>query len=103
MVLIEQMFVGVVSGATIAFVGAAKNYSSNGEGFSIEKFLDTIIVGALVGGIGGLLGVEQSAIEDYSLAIIGYGGAITVLRQTSKVLRIELKKLYSLLQARIKK
>jgi hypothetical protein len=101
--VLNQVLVGMASGATIAFVGAAKNFSANGEGFSIEKFLDTIIVGALVGGIGGLIGVEQSAIEDYSLAIIGYGGAITVLRQASKVIRIQSKKLYSLIQARIKK
>lgn len=91
MSITTQIFIGVIAGASFSFAGAAKNSAQNKEDFSLEKLFDTVLTGAIVGGVGGLVGVEQTTIEEFGAAIVAYGGATQLLRHLFKALKAYLK------------
>jgi hypothetical protein len=86
MTIFQQVFVGAVAGAGFAFAGAAKNVSQNKESFDVNKLFDAVLTGAVVGGLGGLLGAEQSSVEELGAAIVMYGGATQLLKHLFKAI-----------------
>ena len=65
MTLGEQLLIGIISGVIIATSGYLK--SRTVEDFSVEKFMQTICVGAIVGFIMGATGCSFE--EAYQFAI----------------------------------
>jgi hypothetical protein len=68
---------GILSGAITALLGYTK---SVGENFDPQKAYQTLIVGAIVGGVAGYLGVEYNTAEEYLESI----GAITLIEYVKK-------------------
>ena len=77
---------GVVSGAITALLGYAK--SSTVESFSAEKAVQTLIVGAVVGGCAGYWGISYTQAYEY----LGSVGAITLIEMTKKAIWRRIKK-----------
>jgi uncharacterized membrane protein YeaQ/YmgE (transglycosylase-associated protein family) len=71
---------GVVSGAITALLGYAK--SSSVESFDVSKAVQTLIVGAIVGGCAGYLGVSYTEAQDY----LGSVGALTLIEYLKKAI-----------------
>jgi len=57
--ILTQVGTGLVSGLFLAGGG----YFKANEKFELKKFATTILIGAGVGGVAGLLGVETSIVE----------------------------------------
>jgi len=69
---------GAVSGAITALLGYAK--SSSVESFDVSKAVQTLIVGAIVGGCAGYWGVSYTQAYEY----LGSVGAITLIEYLKK-------------------
>jgi hypothetical protein len=76
---------GVVSGAITALLGYAK---SSGESFDASKAVQTLIVGAIVGGCAGYWGVSYTEAQDY----LGSVGALTLIEYLKKSIWRRIKK-----------
>jgi hypothetical protein len=76
---------GVVSGAVTALLGYAK---SSGESFDVGKAVQTLIVGAIVGGCAGYWGVSYTEAQDY----LGSVGALTLIEYLKKAIWRRIKK-----------
>ena len=76
--LIQAILGGVVSGALTAVLGYAK--SSTVESFDPRKALQTLIVGAVVGGVAGYYGMDYTQAHDYMVSV----GAITLIEYIKK-------------------
>ena len=61
----EQLLIGIISGIIIAASGYLK--SRTYEEFDVEKFMQTVMVGAIVGFIMGALGWEFQKAEQFAL------------------------------------
>jgi len=77
---------GVVSGAVTALLGYAK--SSTVESFDVEKAVQTLIVGAIVGGCAGYWGVSYTQAYEYLVSV----GAITLIEAVKKAIWRRIKK-----------
>lgn len=77
---------GIVSGAITALLGYAK--SSTVEGFDVEKAVQTLIVGAIVGGCAGYWGVSYTQAYEYLVSI----GAITLIEAVKKAIWRRIKR-----------
>jgi hypothetical protein len=77
MSIIYGILGGIVSGAITALLGYAK---SAGESFEAGKAVQTLIVGAIVGGCAGYWGVSYTQAYDY----LGSMGAITLIEYLKK-------------------
>jgi hypothetical protein len=71
---------GIISGAVTALLGYAK--SSAVESFDPKKAVQTIIVGAVVGGFAGAWGVTYQQAYEY----LGSVGAITLIEYVKKAI-----------------
>ena len=82
----KTVLAGAVSGAVTALLGYAKN--STTEDFEPKKALQTIIVGAVVGGIAGYYGWTYTQAYEWA----GSMGIITIVEYAKKAIlrRIEL-------------
>jgi len=74
----KTILLGAASGAIAALLGFAK--SATVESFDAKKAVQTIIVGAFVGGVAGYYGVEYSRAEEW----LGSIGAITLAEYIKK-------------------
>jgi len=61
----EQLLIGIISGIIIAASGYLK--SRTVEEFDVEKFTQTVMVGAVIGFIMGALGWEFQKAEQFAL------------------------------------
>jgi uncharacterized membrane protein YeaQ/YmgE (transglycosylase-associated protein family) len=77
---------GVVSGAVTALLGYAK--SSTVESFDVEKAVQTLIVGAIVGGCAGYWGVSYTQAYEYLVSV----GAITLIEAVKKAVWRRIKR-----------
>jgi len=77
---------GVASGAITALLGYAK--SATVESFSVEKAVQTLIVGAIVGGFAGYWGISYTQAYEY----LGSIGAITLIEMIKKAIYRAIKK-----------
>jgi len=75
--VVKGILVGACLGAVTALIGYAK---SAGESFELEKAIQTVIVGAFVGGFGSYAGMTYQQSFDYLTSI----GAITVVEYLKK-------------------
>ena len=80
MSIIYGILGGIVSGGITALLGYAK--SSTVESFSVEKAVQTLIVGAVVGGCAGYWGVSYTQAQEY----LGSVGAITLIEFIKKAI-----------------
>jgi uncharacterized membrane protein (UPF0136 family) len=59
----ESMIIGATSGLFMAGSGYFKSYNQNSqEGFKLEKFGSTVVLGAIVGGVAGSTGMAPEII-----------------------------------------
>jgi len=77
---------GIVSGAITALLGYAK--SSSVESFDVSKAVQTLIVGAVVGGCAGYWGTSYTQAYEY----LGSVGAITLIEFVKKAIWRRIKK-----------
>lgn len=78
--LIYPIFAGIISGGITALLGYAKSVSV--ESFDPSKAVQTIIVGAFVGGVAGYTGMTYEDANDWLISI----GAITVVEYIKKAI-----------------
>lgn len=71
------IFGGAISGVAAAALGFAK---SSGESIDNSKFLQTVVVGGVVGGVGGYLGMDYTTAYTY----VGSIGGITLIEYVKK-------------------
>jgi len=85
--LITGVISGAISGAIIALTGYAK--SSTVEKFSMKKARQTVIVGAVIGGIAGFYGWTYAQAETWAANM----GVIVILEHVKKAVWRRWKKL----------
>jgi len=85
--VIAGVVFGAISGAIIALTGYAKSVTV--EKFDPKKATQTIIVGAIVGGIAGFYGWDYARAEAWA----GNMGVITIVEYVKKAIWREWKKL----------
>jgi len=78
--LVFAVLGGIASGAMTAVLGYAK--SSTVESFDPKKALQTLVVGAVVGGVAGYCGMTYTQAYDYLLSV----GAITLVEYVKKAI-----------------
>jgi|GEM_PF-5705039 len=76
--VVRGILAGIVSGAVTALLGYAK--TGGLESFEPKKAVQTIIVGAVVGGFAGAWGVTYQEAYEY----LGSVGAITLIEYVKK-------------------
>jgi hypothetical protein len=76
--VVNGLAAGAFSGLATALLGYAK--SSKTESFNINKAVQTMIVGAIVGAISGFLGVPFTQAYEYLSSV----GAITLIEYIKK-------------------
>ena len=79
--VVENILIGVGSGIIFGLLGYLK---SAGEEFEPKKFVQTLIVGAVVGGIGGYLGMSPEEAQQYLQTVGLYGGIVTLIEYVKK-------------------
>jgi len=80
-IVVENITLGIGAGILFGVLGYLK---SAGEEFNPKKFLQTVIVGAVVGGIGGYLGMSPEQAQEYLQTIGVYGGLTTLIEYVKK-------------------
>jgi len=84
--LISQLVVSVIGAAIFALVFYAKNNATDLENFDWGKFLATLLVGAIIGGVnfafGGVLPTQGSLEE----ALVVYAGATAIVETVIKAI-----------------
>ncbi|RLI87285.1 MAG: hypothetical protein DRP01_02200 [Archaeoglobales archaeon] len=78
--VVKGVLLGAVSGAIIAFTGYLK--SSTVEKFNWKKARQTIIVGAVIGGIGGYFGWTYERAEEWASNM----GILVLVEQIKKAI-----------------
>jgi hypothetical protein len=78
--IVWGVIAGIISGAVTALLGYAK--SSTTESFDPKKAVQTIIVGAIVGGFAGAWGVPYNQAYEY----LGSIGGITLIEYVKKAI-----------------
>ena len=76
--LLTKIGAGAVSGAFIALLGYAK--SATAESFDPAKFVQTVVVGAVVGACGGEMGMSYEEAYDWAASV----GLITLIEYAKK-------------------
>jgi hypothetical protein len=77
--IVQGIVGGAVSGVSVAVGGYLKNA---GAEFSWRNFGETVVEGAIVGGVAGALGVSYAAAQDYLVSI----GVVTLIDYAKKTL-----------------
>jgi len=77
MEILKGLILGIIQGVVIAALGYAK---SAGEEFDEAKFFQTIIIGAIVGGLAAYFGMAYDKMEDYLIT----SGGITIIEYLKK-------------------
>jgi len=85
----QTILSGVLSGITIAFFGYAKSVTE--EGFDPKKALQTMFIGAVVGGVAGYYGWTYEQAYEWLSSM----GLITVIEYVKKALIRIVKRLLS--------
>lgn len=78
--LIKNVFIGLLNGVVIAVLGYLK--SSKIEEFNFKKFIQTVIIGGIVGGFAGFMGVSYEQSYEYLSSI----GAIMIIEWIKKAI-----------------
>ena len=76
--LLARMGAGAASGVVVAALGYAKAHTT--EDFDPAKFVQTVVVGAVVGGVAGEMGVSYTQAQDWASSI----GLITLVEYLKK-------------------
>lgn len=84
--ILKGILFGAVSGAIIALLGYAK--SSTVESFDPQKAIQTVVVGAVVGGISGAYGWTYQQAEQWASNM----GIITITEYTKKFIWRKLRR-----------
>ena len=79
--IVKNIAIGIGSGIVFGLLGYLK---SAGEEFDVKKFTQTLIVGAVVGGIGGYLGMSPEEAQEYLQTAGLYGGITTLVEYVKK-------------------
>jgi len=79
--VVENILIGVGSGIIFGLLGYLK---SAGEKFDVKKFTQTLVVSAVVGGIGGYLGMSPEEAQEYLQTAGLYGGITTLVEYVKK-------------------
>jgi len=91
----QAILCGILSGIITALFGYFK--SATEETFNLGKFVQTIIIGAIVGGVAGYYGVDYQQAYDWLASI----GAITAIEYVKKGLWRLIKKFWDIIKMRI--
>ena len=79
--ILKNILLGVGAGLVFGIMGYLK---SPGEEFDAKKFLQTVVVGCVVGGIGGFMGMKPGEAQEYLQSIGVYGGVVTMTEYVKK-------------------
>lgn len=77
MEIVVGVLAGIVNGAITALLGYAKSY---GAVFDAKKALQTVIIGAFIGGVAGYTGWTYTKAEEWASSV----GAITIVEYVKK-------------------
>lgn len=78
--LVKNIFIGLLNGVITAVLGYLK--SSKIEDFELKKFIQTVIIGGVVGGFAGFMGVSYEQGYEYLSSI----GAIMIIEYVKKAI-----------------
>ena len=81
--MVKGLAVGVLAGAAYAVAGYFKAKKRNGEKFNVEKFLKTLILGAVLGAVNYYLGLGWVGDD---IAAMALAGEVAVIEQVLKAL-----------------
>jgi len=79
--VLKNILLGVAAGLLFGTTGYLK---SVGEEFDAKKFVQSIIVGAVVGGIGGAMGMKPSEAQEYLQSTGLYTGLVCMVEFVKK-------------------
>ena len=75
-----QMILMAVGGAVLLSLVTFMNKFNKGEKFELSKFIRTIIIGVVIGGIAGFQGMTITA-DNWQALVAGNAGAVAVIDQ----------------------
>jgi hypothetical protein len=79
--ILAKIGAGTICGVVTAALGYAKS-AGNAEAFDDKKFVQTAVVGAIVGGVGGEMGMTYTQAYEWASTV----GLVTIIEYIKKAL-----------------